>query len=58
MAKLLGLMEEGIQLFESNGSGLRVNSFLKVCIDVANYELINEGGYIDIWTGLCKSIRS
>ena len=32
----------------SNGSGLRVNSFLKVYIDVANYEPINEGGYIEL----------
>ena len=31
----------------NNGSGLRVNSFLKVYIDVANYEPINEGGYIE-----------
>lgn len=32
----------------NNGSGLRVNSFLKVYIDVANYEPINEGGYIEL----------
>ena len=32
----------------NNGSGLRVNSLLKVYIDVANYEPINEGDYIDL----------